>query len=38
MAHLVSDFYTIKEMDINPLIVFEHGKGSKIADARIIME
>lgn len=38
IACLVTDFHTIKEMDINPLIVFEDGKGSKIADARIIME
>jgi acetyltransferase len=38
MAQLVADFYCIKEMDINPLIVFEKGQGSMIADARVILE
>lgn len=28
----------IKEMDINPLIVYEEGKGALVADCRIILE
>jgi acetyltransferase len=38
LSQLVTDFYEIKELDINPLIVFEKGLGAKIVDARIILE
>lgn len=37
LSQLVMDFEEIKELDINPLIVFEKGKGCKIVDARIIL-
>ncbi len=36
-AQLLRDFPEIKEIDINPLIVFPKGQGVKILDARIII-
>ncbi len=38
LSLLVTDFEEIKELDINPLIVHEKGKGCSIVDARIILE
>jgi len=38
LSKLVTDFEDIKELDINPLIVYEEGKGCKIVDARIILK
>lgn len=38
LSQLVKDFEEIKELDINPLIVYERGKGCKIVDARIILK
>jgi len=38
LSQLVTDFEDIKELDINPLIVYENGKGCTIVDARIIIE
>ncbi len=38
LSQLVSDFEQIKELDINPLIVHEKGKGCTIVDARIILD
>ncbi|NIM91791.1 MAG: CoA-binding protein [Candidatus Aminicenantes bacterium] len=38
LSQLVSDFELIKELDINPLIVHEKGKGCTIVDARIILD
>lgn len=38
LSQLVTDFDDIKELDINPLIVFEKGKGCVIVDARIILD
>ena len=38
LSQLVTDFEDIKELDINPLIVYEQGKGCKIVDARIILK
>ncbi len=35
VSQLVTDFPEIVEMDINPLMVFDSGKGSVAADARI---
>jgi 4-hydroxybutyryl-CoA synthetase (ADP-forming) len=32
---LVIDFPEIEEFDINPLLVLEEGKGSRVADVRI---
>ncbi len=37
LSQLVMDFEEIKELDINPLIVYEKGKGCTIVDARIIL-
>ena len=38
LSKFVTDFEEIKEMDINPLIVYKKGKGCKIVDARIILK
>lgn len=38
LSQFVTDFNEIKEMDINPLIVYEKGKGCTIVDARIILD
>ena len=38
LSQFVTDFDNIKELDINPLIVYEKGKGCKIVDARIILK
>lgn len=37
LSQLVVDFEEIQELDINPLLVYEKGKGCKIVDARIII-
>ncbi len=37
LSQLVVDFEEIDELDINPLLVYEKGKGCKIIDARIIL-
>ncbi|MEM3083629.1 MAG: acetate--CoA ligase family protein [Nitrososphaerales archaeon] len=37
LSQLVIDFPEIQEMDINPLLVFEEGKGCKAVDARIFI-
>ncbi len=37
LAQLAADCPQVKELDINPLIVLEDGKGSFAADARIIL-
>ncbi len=38
LSQLLSDFPEIKEMDINPLLAMENGKGAKVLDARIVIE
>ncbi|HYL66961.1 MAG TPA: 4-hydroxybutyrate--CoA ligase [Nitrosopumilaceae archaeon] len=35
ISQLVSDFKEIKELDMNPVLVFEKGKGCKVVDVRI---
>ncbi len=35
LSQLVIDFPEIEEFDINPLLVLEEGKGSRVADVRI---
>src|SRR5574338_287412 len=35
LSQLVSDFKEIKELDMNPVLVFETGKGCKVVDVRI---
>ncbi|MFB0566800.1 MAG: acetate--CoA ligase alpha subunit [Candidatus Aminicenantaceae bacterium] len=37
LSQFVTDFEIIKELDLNPLIVHEKGKGCTIVDARIIL-
>ena len=37
LSQLVMDFEAIRELDINPLMVFEKGQGCRIVDARIIL-
>jgi 4-hydroxybutyryl-CoA synthetase (ADP-forming) len=38
LSQLVVDFPEIKEFDINPLLVLEEGKGTRVVDARIILK
>src|SRR2546422_6177965 len=35
ISQLVTDFQEIKELDMNPVLVFEKGKGCKVVDIRI---
>jgi 4-hydroxybutyryl-CoA synthetase (ADP-forming) len=35
ISQLVSDFKEIKELDMNPVLVFENDKGCKVVDVRI---
>ncbi|MCK4235720.1 MAG: acetate--CoA ligase family protein, partial [Candidatus Krumholzibacteria bacterium] len=37
LSQLVNDFEEITELDINPFIVFDKGKGAKVIDARILI-
>jgi acetyltransferase len=37
LSQLVTDFEDIVELDINPFIVNEEGKGGKVVDARILI-
>jgi acetyl coenzyme A synthetase (ADP forming)-like protein len=37
LSQLVSDHPEIKELDINPLIVYPEGQGCRVADSRIIL-
>lgn len=37
LSQLVMDFEEIQELDINPLFVYEKGKGCTIVDARVIL-
>jgi acyl-CoA synthetase (NDP forming) len=38
LSMLAMDFKEIKELDINPLMVFELGKGVRVVDARISID
>lgn len=38
LAKLVQDFPEISELDINPLLVLNKGKGSLVLDGRVILE
>ncbi len=37
LSQLVTDFPEIQELDVNPLLVFEQGKGCRAVDARIVI-
>ena len=37
LAALVSDHDSIQEMDLNPVIALEHGRGYRVVDARIVL-
>jgi acetyltransferase len=37
LSQLVEDFHDIAEVDINPFLAFEKGKGCKVVDARILL-
>jgi acetyltransferase len=37
LSQLVTDHPQIKELDVNPLIVYPRGQGATVADARIIL-
>jgi len=37
LSQLVTDFEEIVELDINPLLVFEKGKGVRVVDTRILI-
>jgi acyl-CoA synthetase (NDP forming) len=37
LAHLVTDFPEIVELDVNPLLVLSEGEGVKVLDARIVI-
>ena len=37
LSQLSHDFEAIKEVDLNPLIALEKGKGCKVVDARIVL-
>ena len=38
LSQLVLDFPAIRELDINPFMVFEEGQGAAVLDARIFVE
>jgi acyl-CoA synthetase (NDP forming) len=37
LSQMVLDFAELKELDINPFMVFEEGKGAAVVDARIFL-
>ncbi len=38
LSQLVTDFEEINELDINPLLVYEQGKGALVLDARFLLK
>ncbi|MBM3331399.1 acetate--CoA ligase family protein [candidate division WOR-3 bacterium] len=38
LSQLVTDFKEISELDINPLLVYEEGKGALVLDARFLLK
>jgi acyl-CoA synthetase (NDP forming) len=37
LSQMVLDFAELKELDINPFVVFEEGQGAAVLDARIFV-
>jgi len=37
VSRIMVDFPEIQEIDINPVVVFSHGKGSQALDARVVL-
>lgn len=37
LSQMVEDFHEIAEVDVNPFLVFEKGKGCKVVDARVLL-
>ena len=37
LSQMVLDFTELKELDINPFMVFEEGQGAAVVDARIFL-
>jgi acyl-CoA synthetase (NDP forming) len=38
LSQLVIDFKEIDELDMNPLLVYEEGKGALVLDARFLLK
>ncbi len=38
LSQLVVDFEEIQELDMNPIIVYNRGKGCRVAHARIVRD
>jgi succinyl-CoA synthetase beta subunit len=38
LSQLAMEIEEIEELDINPLIVFERGRGARVVDARILLK
>jgi hypothetical protein len=37
LSQLATQLEEIVELDINPLVVFERGRGARVVDARIVV-
>jgi hypothetical protein len=37
LSQLATQLEEIVELDINPLVVFEQGRGARVVDARIVV-
>jgi len=37
LSQMVLDFTELKELDINPFVVFDEGQGAAVVDARIFI-
>ncbi len=38
VSRMLEKIKAIKELDLNPIMVYEKGKGAKVVDARIFLE
>lgn len=38
VSRILEKIKAIKELDLNPIMVYEKGKGAKVVDARISLE